>query len=119
MLLFFVITSLYFYVFHPEATLYFLATLFSRSTGELLSGKVPNDYPNHYELYDLIIPYKRPVFFAQFALIVSLFVYTRFIRRRFNLIVVKVIYWMTILLIIFFTLLTLAMPIIPYGGMVG
>jgi len=74
---------------------------------------------DEYELYDKIIPYKLPVFFTQFALIVSLFLYTRIIRQRFNLIAIRVVYWVALLLIIFLSLLTLVMPVIPYGGMVG
>ncbi|MBF9222722.1 hypothetical protein [Hymenobacter ruricola] len=108
------IASLYFYLFHFEATLYFIATSSERVKD--VSHMSPQD---EYELYDTIIPYKQPAFFTQFALVISLFIYTIIIRRYLDLIVVRVVYWITLLLMILFSLLTLAMPFIPYGGMVG
>ena len=114
-LLIFVASSLYLYLFRFDATVYFWATLPSRSVGEILSGKIPDNY----ELEDVIVRYKRPVFFFQFASIVLLFVYTKVIRRILNLIIISIVYWVALLLTVFFALLTLLMPIIPYGGMVG
>jgi hypothetical protein len=113
-LLLFVFISLYFYLFHPEAMLYYVATMPS-SIGNGFNIVLPEQF----ELYEKIIPYKKPVFFAQFALTLLLCAYTKAMYRRFDLIIIRVIYWLLILLIICYSLLTLVMPIIPYGGMVG
>ncbi len=105
---------------HIEETLYVVSLVFSPYKSINHSNIFPFHLPSDFELYDIILPYKRPVLFGLFMLSLLLCIYTRFIRNHvLNNKLVLTIYIASIVMCILYAFFFLIGPIIPSGGMVG